>query len=887
MQIVRQKADIKEHYANVFKGVGCFPGPPYHIQVDPKVPPKQTPVRPVPIHLKEAIKQELDKMLHAGYIKPVHEATPWINSYVIVDGIDKQGNLKLRICLDPTNLNPGVIREPWFSKTPDDIAHLLADAVILTTTDCTKGFWHQPLDEQSSYLTTFGTEFGRFRFTVMPFGITVAGDVFQRKLDTIFGNLPQVACIADDIIVVGYKEDHSDHDIAFSKLLHTAYKNNVKLNYDKLQYKQTQVNFFGETYTTDGRKPSLDKVHAITKMPQPTNKKELQSFIGMVNYLSKFTPRLSELAECLQDLIRINVPFQWGPEHIQAFNSIKQEIIKAPILKYYDSKKPTVLQMDASIKGLGACLLQCGHPVYFGSKALTDSQKGYVAIELEALAVSWAMEKFHHFLYATKFVLETDQKPSEAILAKSLNAATPRLQRILIKTFAYDFTVKYLPGENNQLADCLSRLGCLQDKIKLPRMTVHLITTHLSATSDKLQQIRQATQDDDTMALLRHTITYGWPTTVQELPKELQAYWTFREEMSVEDGLILKATRIVIPPSMQESIIQQLHEGHLGFTKCFNRAKQTVYWPNLRKELEELVLNCKLCLKHSSAKRKPKPTPSFGQEIPVVPWTKLASDIFHFQNDSYLLIVDFTSRFPVVRKLKSMTAKHVASHFSQVFGEYGWPDTLLTDNGPCYAAQEFKKLKSDMSVNHITSSPHYPQSNGLAEKYVQIVKNLFMKAHEEGTDYQKALMIYRNTPLDDKLISPMQLLQGRSARSDLPMSYAAKIKYGIASSQPLPPALRQDKNHRAPTHDYKLHQDIMYLEPIMKKWYPIKIVRLLDAKRSYMIKTTEGVEYRKTQQHLKPYKPRKVCSPPRCTKDVNPGQDRPKRSTRPPDKLDL
>ena len=161
-------------------------------------------------------------MLHAGYIKPVNEATPWINSYVIVDGKDKQGNLKLRICLDPNNLTRAVIREPWFSKTPDDIAHLLADAVIITTTDCTKGFWHQALDEESSYLTTFGTEFGRFRFTVMPFGITVAGDVFQRKLDTIFGNLPQVACIADDIIVVGYKEDHSDHDLAFSKLLHTA-----------------------------------------------------------------------------------------------------------------------------------------------------------------------------------------------------------------------------------------------------------------------------------------------------------------------------------------------------------------------------------------------------------------------------------------------------------------------------------------------------------------------------------------------------------------------------------------------------------------------------------------------------------------------------------------
>ena len=288
MNNVTKKVDIKEHYADVFEGVGCFPGPPYHIQLDPNVPPKQTPVRPVPVHLKEAFKQELDKMLEAGHLKPVYEATPWINSYMIVEGKDKLGRLKPRICLDPKNLNVAVIREPWFSKTPDDITHLLADACIITTTDCTKGFWHQPLDEESSYLTTFGTEYGRFRFTIMPFGITVAGDVFQRKLDTIFGNLSQVACIADDIIVVGYKADHSDHDTAFTRLLQTAHENNVKLNFEKLQYKQTQMDFFGETYTTDGRKPSSDKVKAITNMPQPANKKELQSFIGMVNYLGKF-----------------------------------------------------------------------------------------------------------------------------------------------------------------------------------------------------------------------------------------------------------------------------------------------------------------------------------------------------------------------------------------------------------------------------------------------------------------------------------------------------------------------------------------------------------------------------------------------------------------------
>ena len=171
-----------------------------------------------------------------------------------------------------------------------------------------------------------------------------------------------------------------------------------------------------------------------------------------------------------------------------------------------------------------------------------------------------------------------------------------------------------------------------------------------------------------------------------------------------------------------------------------------------------------------------------------------------------------------------MTAKHVASHFSEVFGEYGWPDTLLTDNGPRNTSHEFKQLMFDMSVNHITSSPHYPQSNGLAEKYVQIVKNLFIKAHEEGTNYQKALMIFRNTPLYDSLLSPMQILQGRATRSDLPMSYAAKVKFGLASGQP--PSLWPEKNERAPTHDYKLNQDVMYLDPSSKKWFPATIVVL-------------------------------------------------------------
>ena len=253
-------------------------------------------------------------------------------------------------------------------------------------------------------------------------------------------------------------------------------------------------------------------------MSTPSCKKEVQCFKGMINYLSKFSARLSELALPIRELAKDKVSLNWDLEHQAAFKLVKNEIITAPILAYYDLKKTTVLQTDASINGLGACLLQDEKPIYFASKTLTEVQGGYIAIELESLAVAWVMEKFHHFLYGNQIILETDQKPLETILARSLNQATPRLQRILIRTMPYNFTLHYLPGLKDQLADCLSRVGGLQDSIKLPKLSIYQIISQLNARSDSLQQLHEASKADDTLAILKYTIQKGWPSTIKELP---------------------------------------------------------------------------------------------------------------------------------------------------------------------------------------------------------------------------------------------------------------------------------------------------------------------------------------------------------------------------------
>ena len=190
----------------------------------------------------------------------------------------------------------------------------------MTVCNCKKGYWHQKLVEASFFLMTFNSEIGRFRYTLMQIGITLAGDVFQHKLDQCFGKIDQMIVISDEIMIVGKKQNHRDHDTALTTLLETARKCNVKLNFDKPQYKKTEVDFFGETYTTDSCKPAQSKVSAIVEMPAPTCKKQVQSFIGMVNYLSKFSVRLSELAEPIRELSKDKVPFNWGPEHQEVFN---------------------------------------------------------------------------------------------------------------------------------------------------------------------------------------------------------------------------------------------------------------------------------------------------------------------------------------------------------------------------------------------------------------------------------------------------------------------------------------------------------------------------------------------------------------------------------------
>ena len=252
------KEYMLKEYSDVFKGIGTLPGGPY-----------------------------------------IKEHTEWINSIVPV----MKSNGSLRLCLDPKDLNKVIKRNQWYSRTIDDILPELAKSKYKKLKDATSGYWHIVLDLASSLLTMFNTPWGKYRWLRLPFGLKIASDVFQERLDRLLRLLEGVHGIADDILTHG--ETEVQHDGRLLTLLETARMNNLSLNSlnpDKIQFKSTDCKFFGHRLTLEGLKPDPEKVKAIVQMPPPQSIQSLQSFSGMVNYLKRFSPVLTELAEPLRRL---------------------------------------------------------------------------------------------------------------------------------------------------------------------------------------------------------------------------------------------------------------------------------------------------------------------------------------------------------------------------------------------------------------------------------------------------------------------------------------------------------------------------------------------------------------------------------------------------------
>ena len=391
-----------------------------------------------------------------GIITEVHEHMEWINSIVPV--MKEDGSL--RLCLDPKDLNKAIKRNQWYARTLDDIFPELAQSTYFTIKDATSGFWHVLLDFRSSLLTTFNTLWGKYRWLRMPFGLKVSGNVFQERQDRVLRLVPGVLGMADGIVIHGATEN--THDGTVLVLCKTARLNNLSLNSKNMQFKSTDCKFFGHRLTPDGIKVDPKKTEAIVQMDPPQNVARLLSFNGMVNYLKKFSPVLSELSEPLRRLCKSGVKWAWESKQQNAFEAINQIIMTLPVLAYFDKTKKHTIQCDASKKGLGAVLLQESKPVMYVSRALTETEQRYSNIERELLAIVFALERLNHYTFGRTITVQSDHQPLQSIWKRSIVSASPRMQRLLLRLAHYDINTDFLWGKENAIADALSRVCPLQ-----------------------------------------------------------------------------------------------------------------------------------------------------------------------------------------------------------------------------------------------------------------------------------------------------------------------------------------------------------------------------------------------------------------------------------------
>ncbi|XP_038063231.1 uncharacterized protein K02A2.6-like [Patiria miniata] len=842
---------------NVFEGTGCLEGPPVNIKLtDSATPYCVTAPRRIPLPLLPQLKQELEKMETQGIVKRITEPTEWCAPIVIVP----KKNNQIRLCVDLRQLNKAVQRERFTIPSLEEVLGKIVGAQVFSLLDAKHGFWQIPLASDSQKLTTFITPFGRFCFTRLPFGITSAPELYQRIMCDLLVNLDGVVVYMDDILITGRTQ--AEHDQRVHRVVQILQKAGLRLNKEKSKFSQETVTFLGLQLDKDGIHADPSKITAIVQMPPPTSKDEVKRLMGMVNWLSRFIPNAASVAAPITDLLKDNVDWMWGAQQKIAFRHLKTLLTRSPTLAFYDPAKPTMVSADASSYGLGGCLLQqhedeTWKPVAYCSRTLTPAERKYAQIEKELLASVWACERFYVYIRGLHVTLQTDHKPLVSLInSKDLCDAPLRCQRLLMRLMKFHCTAVYSPGKTLVVADTLSRAPVHTDQTAddsddlAAEIAAHvsMVTSQWPASDAKLAEITDETVQDNVLSLVSSYVKDGWPKYIKDVDPDVKRYWEEQDKISQINGILTYGDRIIIPQKMQQEMLEKLHEGHHGVTKSRLRANQAIWWPGIGTDIAQHIQQCEFCREKQPAQ---KAEPLMSTPLPQRAWQRIACDLAELKGKVYLVIVDYYSRWIEIHHLVKTTALAVINFMKTTFARYGIPEVVVSDNGPQFLG-EFQQFAREFGFNHITTSPHYPQANGQAEKAVHVAKSILRQP-----DPIRALMTYRATPLPSLGVSPASLMMGRELRTTLPMLpknllqkpiNQTKLKQADAASKSKGEVYFNQK-HGAKALD-QLETGARVKIRTKGKLGPIgEVLCKADTPRSYIVRVN-GAEYRRNRRHI-------------------------------------
>ncbi|XP_055585046.1 uncharacterized protein LOC129737905 [Uranotaenia lowii] len=633
------------------------------------------------------LNKEIDRMLKLDVIEEAM-CCPWNNATVAV----KKKDGSMRLCLDARKLNSIIIQEAYPIPHIASIMNNLSGSKFLSSIDLESAFWQIPLEPESKPKTAFTIpQRGHYQFKVVPFGLSTASQALSRVMAHIFIDLePRVFVYLDDLILA--TETFEEHLHLLKEIAKRLHKAGLTINAEKSVFCRKSLNYLGYILDEKG------KVEAISKFPTPSTKKEVQRFIGMCGWYRRFIRDFSKTATPLTELTRAKAKFKWSEECEKAFQTLKNQLISAPILTTPNYTKPFAVACDASDVAIGAILTQeteNGEQVicYFSQK-LTPSERKYSVTQRECLAVIRSIEKFRGYLEGSHFTVYCDH--SSLSYLKTMKNPTPLLARWILRLNAYSFDIKYRKGTANVVSDCLSRI----------ELNNTVATVQLD-TSDQWynELLEKVTADADSFPDFRIIggVLYKNCAMVEETGGRSHRW------------------KQVVPGPARTDLIRRFHDiptaAHLGFERTHQRIQREHYWPNMSIDIKKYVRACQVC----KAYKAPNSTltPTLGNPKPAkLPWELISVDWVGPMTRSrkgftvLFVVVDWITKFVIVEPFRTANAQKMVQFLEEyVFLRFSTPRIIVSDSGSQFLSQVFQSLLKRYNVTHMRTVFYTPMCN--------------------------------------------------------------------------------------------------------------------------------------------------------------------------------
>jgi transposase InsO family protein len=675
----------------------------------------------VPWEHQKIIEDHVDELLKAGCIRT--SRSPY-NAPVFC--VQKQGG-GMRVVLDYRGLNYVSYEDKYVIREIQECIDQIGrnDSKIFSALDLTSGFWQMELEEQSRHLTAFTVKGrGRFEWITAPMGLKGSPASFARLMDIVMEGLKDVLAYIDDLLV--HTKDHEQHLVALEQVFQRLAKYNLKLNMEKCHFAASELPYLGFTIGEHGIKPQADKLQAIREWPIPDTQRRVRQFLGMTNYFRHFIKNYAQIAGHLSALTRIDGPWKKGPlpdKALQAFHYLQRKLCTAPVLTYPRADRPFILSVDAATGddkergGMGAVLLQADDAgreqvIAYASASLDKHERNYSPFLLEMAACSWAVDHFRVYLKGRSFILQTDHKPVEK-MSKMHKKTLNRLQEQMSE---FAFVVQHKPGEQNVVADALSRnVAGVASMTFQPREMFHL------QQQDPLCSRVAA-------ALLSATL----PTDSREA-RDIQ---TIANRCFIKDGLLRvkwnsktleDRAPLLAPQVIRQEVLRAAHAsrfaGHGGQFRTFNTIIRTYWWPGLQAEVNEWVRTCPICQESKNPKQTLK-VPLRPLEVLDRPNVRIHCDLFgpartSDRGNKFILVM--TDAFTKYAELVAIPDKEAATVAKAIMERwicrFSSPKTIVTDQGREFVNKLTDEMFHKFGIAHNITSAMHPAANSAAESF--------------------------------------------------------------------------------------------------------------------------------------------------------------------------